>query len=282
MSVLMVPDPKVTEQPPICVVWASHLTPLCLGQTCCQRVLQQQVLTAEQMSYVGRAALGDYIPPSHCHLQNSGVQKFLPIPNVFELFHCWVRTVSSTHWPGYFVPSLKETYKILVYLYWWVLDIEGRNGRPPAQLDKKGNIIFLLLNLISITILIPQREGKGQIRDVPPLSLWWHLIIRLFKLLATRLWNGHCVWATIYTCWLPPGYRHVSQGGHCWVVPCSLMCDSSLIPMTLLRQENDSAVIGRMRLSEAFCLSWASFRNEGIILPCHCCWGLRENWGPSE
>lgn len=69
------------------------------------------------------------------------------------------------------MPSLKETYKILVYLYWWVPDIEGRNGRPPAQLDKKGNIIFLLLNLISITILFPQREGKGQIRDVPPLSL---------------------------------------------------------------------------------------------------------------
>ena len=36
-----------------------------------------------------------------------------------------------------------------------------------------------------------------------------------------------------------------------------------------LRHADGSAIIGRMRLSEAFCLSWASFRHEGIIPPFH-------------
>lgn len=65
--------------------------------------------------YVGSGALDNYIPPSHCHLQNSGVQKFLPAWIVFELFLCRVLIVSFR--PVHLVPSLTEKYKILVYPY---------------------------------------------------------------------------------------------------------------------------------------------------------------------
>lgn len=194
-------------------MWPSQatLSPLCLSEACCQSVFKQQELTEKQMLYVGRTVLDNYIPPSHCHVQNSGVQKFLPALSVFELLYCWVTIACLSHWAVYFGPSWKEKYKILGYLYW---SVPGRGTDQYRYTRGRGEewqattsdvqelqLHFSTTELNSYWNPYSLKERERAVQGLSSFSLWCHLAISLFLWLATRHWDSHCVWVTISVCW---------------------------------------------------------------------------------
>lgn len=86
----------------------------------------------------------------------------LPVSHIgqFTLGHLGKKSIKS--WGIY-----TDQYQVGVLISIDIPGVEGKNGRPPPQMCKNYNFIFLQLNSIPIEIPIPWRKERGQFKDCP-------------------------------------------------------------------------------------------------------------------